>query len=127
MKLYEEILLLKHYFAEGGGKYCVENVRAYYDPLIKPLEMQRHYFWVNFHISERDFAKDTINLTGGRNEDAEVQIKRLQDRHGFDLSSYEIDKRTALRNCVTPELGLHILNESKRIIQPELFNPTQVR
>lgn len=121
MKLYEEILLLKHYFSDGGGKYCVENVRSYYDPLIKPYEIQRHYFWVNFHIAEKEFAKDTINLTGGRNEDADVQIKRLQDRHGFDLTKYNIDKRTALRNCVTPELGLHILNESKQNIYKELF------
>ena len=30
-------------------------------------------------------------------------------------------KMQILRNCVRPELGLHILNESKRDIQPDLF------
>ena len=67
------------------------------------------------------FLKDTINLTGRQNEDADIQIKRLQERHNINLDNYKIDKRTALRNCVSPELGLHILNESKRNIQPELF------
>lgn len=53
--------------------------------------------------------------------------KRGNDRHklidlGFDLSNYSgIQKEHILRNCVNPELGLHILNESKRNIQPELF------
>lgn len=47
MKLYEEILLLKYYFS---GKWCVENVNGFYKPLIKPTEINRHYFWCNFHI-----------------------------------------------------------------------------
>jgi hypothetical protein len=29
--------------------------------------------------------------------------------------------KQVINNCVEPELGLHILNESKRDIQPELF------
>ncbi len=33
MKLYEEILLLNHFFK---GKWVVENVKPYYEPLIKP-------------------------------------------------------------------------------------------
>lgn len=33
MKLYEEILFLEYYFK---GKYCVENVVAFYEPLVKP-------------------------------------------------------------------------------------------
>ncbi|MFA5299721.1 MAG: hypothetical protein WC389_16170 [Lutibacter sp.] len=32
------------------GKYVVENVKSYYDPLIKPQESGRHYFWSNFRI-----------------------------------------------------------------------------
>ena len=118
MKLYEEILLLKHYFK---GKWVVENVIGFYEPLIRPSIFQRHYFWHNFHISERNFRSDTILLTGGSkaNDDVddETQIIRLQERHGFDLSKYglsNIAKRTSLRNCVRPELGLHILNYAKK-------------
>jgi len=125
MKLYEEILLLKHFFR---GKWCIENVRSYYVPLIKPRELQRHYFWSNFHISQKNFKKDSIRLTGGKynNDDKEdiTQIKRLQERYGYKLNEYRLgqtETRTILRNCVLPELGLHILKESQRDIQPELF------
>lgn len=122
MKLYEEVLLLKGY--GGGLKYCIENVISWYDPLIPPQELQRHYFWCNFHISAlKKFGADNIKPVGRLNpETAEEQIKKLSEKHGFDLSNYEgINKMTALRNCVTPELGLHILNESKREVYKELF------
>ena len=55
MKLYEEILLLNHYFR---GKWCVENVCSYYKPLIKPQELQRHYFWANFIITKKEFPTE---------------------------------------------------------------------
>jgi len=125
MKLYEEILLLKHYFK---GKWVVENVESYYKPLIKPSEIQRHYFWHNFHISIRKFKSDTILLTGGKlkNDDVDdkTQIKRMEKLHGFYVDKYDLttlQKRTVLRNCVSPALSLHILNESKRDIQGDLF------
>ena len=110
MKLYEEIILLKTYF---NGKWVVENVIAYYKPLILPTEMQRHWFWSNFHI--RIIKLDSDNIEKGK-------IKEWEQKLGFNLSPYKnIDKRTLLRNCVRPELGLHILNESKINRYPELF------
>jgi DNA (cytosine-5)-methyltransferase 1 len=123
MKLYEEIIFLKHFFE---GKWCVENVIGYYEPLVRPSEINRHYFWSNFHISIIEFKKGTINLTGGwEKQDDAAQIKQLEVEYGYDLSKYDLslaNKRRYLRNCVIPELGLHILNESKRVVQPELFN-----
>jgi len=47
MKLYEEIIYLKHFFK---GKWVVENVISYYDPLITPVKSGNHYFWSNFNI-----------------------------------------------------------------------------
>lgn len=111
MKLYEEIILLKYFFK---GKWCVENVIAYYEPLIRPRELQRHHFWSNFHIGHIDLPPD--NIDNGKIGDWEKSL-------GFDLSKYvNLDKRKALRNCVRPELGLHIFNESKTNIYQELFN-----
>ena len=110
MKLYEEILLLKHYFE---GKWCVENVVAYYEPLIKPTEIQRHHFWSNFFI--RDFALDADNIEDGK-------IKEWEQKLGYDLSKYVgIDKRLVLRNCVRPELGRHILECSQIESQQKLL------
>lgn len=39
MTLYQEIIFLQHYFA---GKYCVENVVPYYEPLIAGKKRGRH-------------------------------------------------------------------------------------
>ena len=47
MKLYEEIIFLKHFFK---GKWVVENTEPYYKPLIKPQVSDRHRFWSNFVI-----------------------------------------------------------------------------
>jgi hypothetical protein len=40
-------------------------------------------------------------------------FKKLQNKTGFDLTGMKGNKRTMLRNCVNPELGKYILNESK--------------
>ena len=99
MMLYEEILFLQGYF---DGKYCVENVISWYDPLIKPQVLGRHYFWANFIIRDKDIEPSLI---------AAGTIEELQDRKGFDLSNYNhINKKTILRNCTEPELGALILD-----------------
>lgn len=110
MKLYEEIILLKHFCK---AKWCVENVITYYEPLIRPRELQRHHFWANFHIGHIELPSDKID---------NGKINEWEESLGFDLSKYKnLDKKKALRNCVRPELGLHILNESKTNIHQELF------
>lgn len=110
--LYEEIIFLKHFFK---GKWCVENVIAYYEPLIKPYELGGHWFWTNFHIREIPTesrgmgAKDNTRHT-------------LTKRKGYDWDSLEgLDRELVLRNCVEPQIALHILNESKIEIYQELF------
>lgn len=101
MKLYEEILLLMGYFK---GLWVVENVKSWYNPLIKPYNIGNHYFWANFYISKKDFE--------GRKHYG--TINELQKRKGFDISNYNVDKIKTLRNCVEPELGLHIFNCAKK-------------
>lgn len=99
MTLYQEIIFLKHH---ATCKWVVENVKPYYEPLIKPTTvLQRHLFWANFEIPDREFAKDNIRT---------AQIPQLSELYGYDLTNYKLsNKRQVLRNCVTPELGLHIL------------------
>jgi len=102
MKLYQEILFLKH---NSVCKWVVENVNPYYEPLIPSTNvLQRHLFWSNFEIQDMKFKKDSIRT---------AQIPQLQILHGFDLSKYKLpNKRQILRNCVLPELGEFILNQS---------------
>ena len=100
MKLYEEILLLQHYFK---GKWCVENVISFYPPLIPPQEIAKHYFWTNFFIRTLKLKTRLHHST----------IKAKENKLKFDLSSYAgIDKEKTLRNCVEPETGLHVFNEA---------------
>lgn len=47
MTLYQEIILLQNFFK---GLWVVENVKPYYEPLIKGQELGRHLFWSNFNI-----------------------------------------------------------------------------
>lgn len=98
MVLYQEILLLRHYFK---GKYCVENVISFYKPLISPIEAGSHYFWANFDIKTYD------KIARGHYD----TIDELSDIKGFDLNKIKIsNKRQILRNCVKPEIGKHILD-----------------
>ena len=104
MKLYEEILFLQWYYK---GNYVVENTRGFYEPLIPPRFIGSHYFWSNFYIE--DIKTDNRNHRDGT-------VESLQSRKQIDLSNYDIiNKRQILRNCVEPELGLHIINQSKGI------------
>jgi len=98
MKLYEEILFLKGYFK---GKWVVENVIAWYKPLIRPYTYQSHYYWSNFVIDGK--------IRSTRNHDS--VNSDLEELKGFDLSEYKgIDKKKILRNCVEPKAGLSIFN-----------------
>ena len=111
MKLYEEIILLKH-FAPKETKWVVENVKPYYEPLIPALLRERHMFWSNFCIGEKTTTNDRVHN----------DIVGMGEVYGFDISNTDIDdKRAVLRNLVNPYLGLHILNESKTNIYQELF------
>lgn len=107
MRLYEEILFLKHFFA---GRWVVENVVPFYEPLIKPSAVVgRHAFWANFDIQAEDVPRPSgfinmANLAGKR---------ALQDWLGIHYEEniyYEGNHCPAqvLRNCVHPDIGAQI-------------------
>lgn len=107
MTLYQEILLLEKYFE---GKYVVENVIPYYEPLIPAKKLGRHLFWTNFNVGS---YKSEKNVLRGNS------MSVLQEQRGFDLSKFKIKQRkdTILLNCVDSELGLYILNCAMNVIQ----------
>ena len=107
MKLYEEIIFLKHWF---DGKWCVENVISYYEPLIPPYKRDSHYFWTNFNIGESSNIKRFIR---------EHVCDGIPD-HGFNITGVTSSfKEQVLNNCVKPETGLHILNRAREISTAE--------
>ena len=94
MKLYEEILFL---MAFCKNKFCVENVKSYYPPLVEPQSIGRHYLWCNFDIS---------NYKG-------KLLKVGRFGHVKSSKTGRTDEKDKLkRNCVEKEIGLHILNSA---------------
>lgn len=111
MRLYEEILFLKHFFK---GKWVVENVISYYDPLIKPTAIiDRHYIWSNFDIESKDFKR----TYKGRITDQTKET--LAAAYDIQLPEGTKDQRKLLRNAVNPKMGLHIFNAAFPIKQPK--------
>lgn len=114
MRLYEEIIFLKHFFK---GIFVVENVISYYEPLIKPQELNNHYFWSNKYLG--NFVKDNRGI---RTEGIEYK----QKRNGFDVCDFNIPNRKKekiLNNCVKPELGKHIFDmcfKTKQVLLSEV-------
>jgi len=102
MSLWQEIIFLRKWCK---CKWVVENVRTYYEPLLKPQWIGRHYLWANFLIRQFPQPKN--------------EIGKMHNRGGKRGQAH--DKSQIEHNMVNPYLGLHILNESKKDIQAELF------
>lgn len=103
MKLYEEILFLKHMF---DGEWVVENVIPYYKPLIEPTVMlDRHLLWSNKPIATKEFKRGyDVDLT------RQVGSKEiLSAAYNIQLPDGTKNQRKLLRNAVLPEMGLYVL------------------
>ena len=109
MKLYEEIIFLKHFFK---GKYCVENVKSYYDPLIPPQHIGRHYLWANFKIPKINLPKNQIGNMMHKNSKYSKNWSNKETK-----SNIAHNKKIVERNAVNENLGLHILNCAIKIIK----------
>ena len=124
IKLYEEIIFLKHWFK---GKWVVENVKPYYEPLIKPYTCGRHYFWSNFVISDLPinygsfgtWNRNRSELTQRKAIIREAQIPELLQLHGLDDFKLP-NKRQVLRNTVLPEIGKHVFNCAFKTVQANI-------
>lgn len=116
MALYQEIILLQNFFK---GKFCIENVKSYYEPLIRPQISGRHYFWANFTIPNLEYKKQIGRMNGRKIDLGSTQYKIRQNnlsKLGFDLDKYDYpDKDKLLRNCVAPEIGLAIIEKAMGI------------
>ena len=110
MKLYEEILFLKHFFK---GKYCVENVIPYYDPLIAPKKRGRHLYWTNFNLP------NDLNERKNKNKLVETGSKPNEIFHEIDLSTYKGKQRKDKIACnlVDYEAGRTILETALGIFK----------
>lgn len=109
LTLYQEIIFLDNYFK---GKYCVENVIPYYEPLIAGQKRGRHIYWTNFLLP---------NIISKRNHSIfqkDNEVKKWCEFHNYDFYKYKgkqaINK--VARNLVDYEAGLTIFNTAFNII-----------
>ena len=114
MMLYEEIIVLKQWFK---GKFVVENVIPYYEPLIPAYKRDRHLYWTNFNLPNYlgDRKKKDLNL---------ITIDELCNFHSIDLSSYKgtQPKMKLARNLVDYEAGRTILETALGVIKKSNVN-----
>jgi DNA (cytosine-5)-methyltransferase 1 len=115
MNLYQEILFLQHYFK---GKYVVENVIPYYEPLIPAKKRGRHLYWTNFNLPS-DLGDRGFKISGVKNE-----VEALSKFHKIDLSDYKGEQRKDKigRNLVDYEAGKTIYDTVRGIIKKSIIN-----
>ena len=120
MKLYQEIILLQHHFK---GKYVVENVIAYYEPMFNPKKRGRHLYWTNFNLPNK-ISREFSML--GSNSNKEFQ--RLSKFHDYDFSKYkgEQSKTKIARNLVDYEAGRTIFQTALGIIRKKDVKQTEL-
>ena len=114
MKLYEEIIFLDNFF---NGKYCVENVIPYYEPLIEAQKRGRHLYWCNFKLPGDLNDRRAKNFIYAKQSE-------LEKFHEINLITYKGEQRKdkIARNLVDYEAGRTILETAleikpKRVIQ----------
>jgi len=121
MNLYQEILLLEHFFK---GKYCVENVIPFYNPLIAAKKRGRHLYWTNFNLPS--------DLGDRRKEDfiQSSSVNNLSIFHNYDFNKLSVFKKFSYtshnggiridkiaRNLVDYKAGKTILQTALGIIK----------
>ncbi len=119
MSLYQEILLLDYHF---NGKYVVENVIPYYQPLLNPKKRGRHLYWTNFNLPN-DLGDRRFPLSSGKNE-----VDGLCKFHDYNFRQYKgkqpINK--IARNLVDYEAGKTILDTVMGIKRKQNVNQTEL-
>ena len=107
MKLYEEILFLEHFFK---GKYCVENVIPFYEPLIPAKKRGRHLYWTNFNLPSDLNGRKAYNFIHSK-------VSDLSNFHDYDFRKYKGKQRVdkIARNLVDYEAGKTIFETALNI------------
>jgi len=119
MSLYQEIIFLDKLY---NGKYVVENVIPYYEPLIPAKKRHRHLYWCNFNLPNK-LTNREARISSGTQE-----VKKLCDFHDYNFYKYKgkqpINK--IARNLVDYEAGKTILDTAMGIKTKENINQTEL-
>jgi DNA (cytosine-5)-methyltransferase 1 len=120
MKLYEEILLMQHYYR--NGKFVIENVIPYYEPLLPAQKRGRHLYWTNFTLPN-DVKDRGFKISQEKNE-----LDALCNFHDYDFKKYK-GKQSVVkmaRNLVDYEAGRTIFEIALGIIKKANVKQTEL-
>ena len=124
MKLYEEIIFLDNYFK---GKYVVENVIPYYEPLVPAKKRGRHLYWTNFNLPG-DLGERKHRISGNKDNPNKDELKKLCEFHQIDISTYKGEQSMIkiARNLVDYEAGRSILQTALNVQKNEKITQTKL-
>tara|TARA_R110000772_G_scaffold25007_1_gene65525 strand:- start:1516 stop:2163 length:648 start_codon:yes stop_codon:yes gene_type:complete len=116
MELYQEIIFLDKFF---NGKYVVENVIPYYEPLIPAKKRGRHLYWTNFNLPSNINERKSPDFTRVKNH-----IKVMSEFHDYDFTKYKgkQPRKKMANNLVDYEAGKTILEIAIGIINKQNVN-----
>jgi DNA (cytosine-5)-methyltransferase 1 len=119
MKLYQEIIFLEKWF---DGKYVVENVIPYYEPLIPAKKRGRHLYWTNFNLPN-SLRSRNASIMEGKDE-----VTKWCKFHDYNFRQYNGKQRLdkIARNLVDYEAGKTILETALGIIKKQNVNQLQL-
>ncbi len=127
-KLYEEVIFLDNWFQ---GKYVVENVIPYYEPLVPAKKRGRHLYWTNFNLPNNLNERDApfISLKPNSKKPKNLIEKRCEF-HKIDLTDYygKQSKEKIANNLVDYEAGKTIfetflgIEKKQNINQKTIFD-----
>ena len=131
MKLYEEIIFLETFFE---GKFCVENVIPFYEPLIPAKKRDRHLYWTNFNLPSVLSNRRSPNMAAQESGRKMYKEKGLNvfdvfcDFHDYDFKKYKgkQDIGKIARNLVDYEAGKTILETALNIQKKENVNQLDI-
>ena len=108
LNLYQEIIFLQKWF---NGKFCVENVIPYYEPLMPAKKRGRHLYWTNFNLPN-NLNERKCSIMEGKDE-----VNRWCKFHEYDFRQYKGKQsvQKIARNLVDYEAGKTILQTALNI------------
>lgn len=119
MTLYQEIIFLDYHFK---GKWVVENVIPYYEPMLNPKKRGRHLYWTNFNLPS-DLKDRRFAISQTKNE-----VDNLSKFHDYNFRQYKGEQRLnkIARNLVDYEAGKTILETALGIIKKQNINQIEL-
>ena len=105
------------------GKYVVENVIPYYEPLIYAQKRHRHLYWTNFKLPNVLSNRKPPQIGKGNNE-----VNDLCAFHDYDFRKYKGKQsvQKIARNLVDYEAGKTILDTAIGLMAKQDANQTQL-